>query len=85
MIIVNEELKEVFISESEGDVVVVDGTTFALTNGSIELRNLPSVYDVEVFKKVEENHIERPIPEPVEEPIFEEIIEEPIIEEEPLP
>lgn len=79
MITVNEELKEVFISESEGDVVVVDGSTFILTNGSIELRNLPSVYDVEVFKKVEENHIERPI---IEEPI-QIVPEEEIINPEP--
>jgi hypothetical protein len=81
MITINESDKSVTVTDSEGDMVRIDGNEYQLANGGISVVNLPSYFDVEVFKKVEENHIERPIPEPIEE--F--IIEEPIIEEEPLP
>jgi len=83
MIEVNQELRDVIISGTAGDYVVIDGNTFKLTNGSIELRNLPSVYDVEVYKVIEENHIERPV---IEEPIQivpEEPIEPPQAPQEP--
>lgn len=88
MININETDKSVTVTDSEGDMVRIDGNEYQLTNGGISVVNLSSYFDVEVFKKVEENHIERPIPEPIEnieEFIFEEeVIEEPIIEEEPL-
>ena len=83
MIQVNKELKDVIISESEGDIVIIDGNIYQLTNGSIELRNLPSLYDVIVYKVIEENHIERPV---IEEPIQivpEEPIEPPQAPQEP--
>jgi len=80
MITINETDKSVTITNSDGDMVRIDGNEYQLVNGGISVVNLPSFFDVEVYKKVEENHIERPIPEPVEEI---EIIEEVIIEEEP--
>jgi len=74
MITINEQDKSVTITNSEGDFVRIDGNEYQLTNGQISIVNLPSYYDVEVFHKVEENHIERPI---IEEPI-EIVPEEPI-------
>ena len=84
MITINETDKSVTVTDSEGDMVRIDGNEYQLVNGSISVVNLPSFFDVEVFKKVEENHIPKPIPELIEN-IEELIIEEPIIEEEPLP
>lgn len=72
MITVNEETKSVTISNSKGNFVRIDGSEFQLTNGAIDIVNLPSVYDVEVFKLIEKNYIPKPIVEP-------------IIQEEPLP
>lgn len=60
MITVDAESKSVTITDSEGDFVRIDGSDFQLTDGSISVVNFPSVFDVEVFKKVEESHIERP-------------------------
>lgn len=83
MITVDEVSKSVTITESEGDIVRIDGGEFQLVDGAISIVNLPSVYDVEVFKKVEENHIPKTEPDPVEELPFEEpIIEEEVFEEE---
>lgn len=67
MITINEQDKSVTITDSDGDMVRIDGNEYQLVNGGISIVNLPSFFDVEVFKKVEENHIERPIIEPVEE------------------
>lgn len=69
MITINENEKSVVITNSTGDIVRVDGSEFELVNGGIELVNLPSFYDVVVYQKIEENHIERPEPiEPIPEP-----------------
>ena len=73
MITINDEIKGVTVTNSTGDIVKIDGSEFQLTSGSIELVNLPSYYDIQVYKLVEENHIERPIvPEPeiiIDEPV----------------
>ena len=74
MIIVNEQGKLVTITDSDGDMVKIDGNEYQLVNGGISIVNLPSFFDVEVYKKVEENHIERPV---IEEPIQ-------IVPEEPI-
>lgn len=66
MITINEQDKSVTIFESDGDMVRIDGNEYQLVNGGISVVNLPSYFDVEVYKKVEENHIERPV---IEEPI----------------
>ena len=66
MITINEQDKSVTITDSDGDMVKIDGNEYQLVNGGISIVNLPSFFDVEVYKKVEENHIERPI---IEEPI----------------
>ena len=66
MITINEQDKSVTITDSDGDMVKIDGNEYQLVDGGISIVNLPSYYDVEVYKKVEENHIERPI---IEEPI----------------
>jgi len=63
VIIINEQDKSVTVTDSEGDFVRIDGNEYQLVNGGISVVNLPSFFDVEVFKKVEENHIERPQPE----------------------
>ena len=57
MITVNEQGKLVTITDSDGDMVKIDGNEYQLVNGGISIVNLPSYYDVEVYKKVEENHI----------------------------
>lgn len=83
MITINEQGKSVTITDSDGDMVKIDGNEYQLVNGGISIVNLPSYYDVEVYKKVEENHIERPI---IEEPIQivpEEPIEPPQAPQEP--
>ena len=66
MITINEQGKSVTITDSDGDMVKIDGNEYQLVDGGISIVNLPSFYDVEVYKKLEENHIERPI---IEEPI----------------
>ena len=66
MITINELNKSVTITDSEGDFVRIDGNEYQLVNGGISVVNLPSFFDVEVFKKVEENHIERPVIEVTE-------------------
>ena len=66
MITINEQDKSVTITDSDGDMVKIDGNEYQLVDGGISVVNLPSFFDVEVYKKVEENHIERPI---IEEPI----------------
>ena len=66
MITINEQDRSVTVTDSEGDIVRIDGNEYQLVDGGISVVNLPSFYDVEVYKKVEENHIERPI---IEEPI----------------
>ena len=66
MITINEQDKSVTVTDSEGDFVRIDGNEYQLVDGGISIVNLPSFYDVEVYKKLEENHIERPI---IEEPI----------------
>lgn len=71
MITINEQDKSVTIDSPNATMVRIDGNEHQLTNGQISIVNLPSYYDVEVFHKVEENHIERPV------------IEEPIIQQEP--
>ena len=83
MITINEQDKSVTITDSDGDMVKIDGNEYQLVNGGISIVNLPSYYDVEVYKKVEENHIERPT---IEEPIQivpEEPIESPQAPQEP--
>ena len=83
MITINEQDKSVTITDSDGDMVKIDGNEYQLVDGGISIVNLPSFFDVEVFKKVEENHIERPI---IEEPIQivpEEPIEPPQAPQEP--
>ena len=83
MITINEQDKSVTITDSDGDMVKIDGNEYQLVDGGISVVNLPSFYDVEVYKKVEENHIERPI---IEEPIQivpEEPIEPPQAPQEP--
>ena len=83
MITVNEQGKSVTITDSDGDMVKIDGNEYRLVDGGISVVNLPSFFDVEVYKKVEENHIERPI---IEEPIqivSEEPIESPQAPQEP--
>ena len=83
MITINEQDKSVTITDSDGDMVRIDGNEYQLVNGGISIVNLPSYFDVEVFKKIEENHIERPI---IEEPIQivpEEPIEPPQAPQEP--
>jgi len=66
LITINEQDKSVTITDSDGDMVKIDGNEYQLVDGGISIVNLPSFYDVEVYKKLEENHIERPI---IEEPI----------------
>ena len=66
MITINEQDRSVTVTDSEGDIVRIDGNEYQLVDGGISVVNLPSFFDVEVYKKVEENHIERPI---IEEPI----------------
>ena len=66
MITINEQDRSVTVTDSEGDIVRIDGNEYQLVDGGISIVNLPSYFDVEVFKKIEENHIERPI---IEEPI----------------
>ncbi|MCA0387603.1 MAG: hypothetical protein LCH52_03825 [Bacteroidetes bacterium] len=69
MITIDSGNKSVIITNSTGDIVRVDGSEFELVNGGITITNLPSFYDVEVFAKVEENHIPKPvIIEPIPEP-----------------
>ena len=83
MITINEQDKSVTITDSDGDMVKIDGNEYQLVDGGISIVNLPSFYDVEVYKKLEENHIERPI---IEEPIQivpEEPIEPPQAPQEP--
>ena len=83
MITINEQDRSVTVTDSEGDIVRIDGNEYQLVDGGISIVNLPSFYDVEVFKKIEENHIERPI---IEEPIqivSEEPIESPQAPQEP--
>ena len=83
MITINEQDKSVTITDSDGDMVKIDGNEYQLVDGGISVVNLPSFFDVEVYKKVEENHIERPI---IEEPIQimpEEPIEPPQAPQEP--
>ena len=57
-------------------MIEVDGNRFELNNGSIDLVNLPSLYDIVIYKKVEENHIPKPAPieTPIETPIEDEQI-----------
>ena len=74
MITINEQDKSVTVIDSDGDMVKIDGNEYQLVNGGISIVNLPSFFDVEVYKKVEENHIERPV---IEEPIQ-------IVPEEPI-
>ena len=66
MITINEQDRSVTITDSDGDMVRIDGNEYQLVDGGISVVNLSSFFDVEVYKKVEENHIERPI---IEEPI----------------
>ena len=83
MITINEQDRSVTVTDSEGDIVRIDGNEYQLVDGGISVVNLPSFFDVEVYKKVEENHIERPI---IEEPIQimpEEPIEPPQAPQEP--
>ena len=63
MITINEQDRSVTVTDSEGDIVRIDGNEYQLVDGGISVVNLPSFFDVEVYKKVEENHIERPQPE----------------------
>ena len=74
MITINEQDKSVTVIDSDGDMVKIDGNEYQLVNGGISIVNLPSFFDVEVYKKVEENQIERPV---IEEPIQ-------IVPEEPI-
>ena len=74
MITINEQDKSVTVIDSDGDMVKIDGNEYQLVNGGISIVNLSSFFDVEVYKKVEENHIERPV---IEEPIQ-------IVPEEPI-
>jgi len=55
MITINEQDKSVTITDSDGDMVKIDGNEYQLVDGGISIVNLPSYYDVEVYKKVEEN------------------------------
>ena len=83
MITINEQDKSVTVIDSDGDMVKIDGNEYQLVNGGISIVNLPSFFDVEVYKKVEENQIERPV---IEEPIQivpEEPIEPPQAPQEP--
>lgn len=83
MITINEQDKSVTVTDSDGDTVRIDGNEYQLVNGGISVVNLPSFYDVVVYKSIEENHIERPI---IEEPIQivpEEPIEPPQTPQEP--
>lgn len=83
MITINEQDKSVTITDSTGDMVKIDGNEYQLVDGGISVVNLPSFYDVVVYKVIEENHIERPI---IEEPIQivpEEPIEPPQTPQEP--
>ena len=61
MIVINENDRSVTITNSTGTIVKIDGNEYTLTNGGIELVNLPSFYDVVVYGVLEESHIERPI------------------------
>lgn len=83
MIVINENDRSVTITNSTGTIVKIDGNEYTLTNGGIELVNLPSFYDVVVYGVLEEIHTERPIVVE-EEIVFEEeiVIEEPIIDPE---
>lgn len=72
MITIDELNKSVSVNNANADYVIVDGQIFQLTDGSIYLSNLNTMYDVEVVQVVEENHIPKPEPEIVE-PIPEDI------------
>ena len=83
MITINEQDRSVTVTDSDGDMVKIDGNEYQLVDGGISIVNLPSFFDVEVYKKVEENQIERPV---IEEPIQivpEEPIEPPQAPQEP--
>ena len=58
MITINETDKSVTVTDSEGDMVRIDGNEYQLVNGGISVVNLPSYQHVEVYKKIEENHLE---------------------------
>ena len=72
MITIDALNKSVSVNNANADYVIVDGQIFQLTDGSIYLSNLNTMYDVEVVQVVEENHIPKPEPEIVE-PIPEDI------------
>ena len=82
MITIDELNKSVSVNNANADYVIVDGQIFQLTDGSIYLSNLNTMYDVEVVQVVEENHIPKPEPEIIPDP---EIVEQVVIEDIILP
>ena len=69
MITIDNENKGLTVTNANADYVIVDGQIFQLTDGSIYLSNLNTMYDVEVLYVTESQSIPRPV-----EPIPEEII-----------
>ena len=72
MIKINEADRSVTVVNANADYVIVDGQIFQLTDGSIYLSNLNTMYDVEVVSILESNYIPKPEPEVIPEEIISE-------------
>jgi len=72
MITIDELNKSVSVNNANADYVIVDGQIFQLTDGSIYLSNLNTMYDVEVVSILESNYIPKPEPEVIPEEIISE-------------
>ena len=70
MIKINEADRSVTVVNANADYVIVDGQIFQLTDGSIYLSNLNTMYDVEVVSILESNYIPKPEPEVIPEEII---------------
>ena len=70
MITLDELNKSVSVNNANADYVIVDGQIFQLTDGSIYLSNLNTMYDVEVASILESNYIPKPEPEVIPEEII---------------
>ena len=70
MITIDELNKSVSVNNANADYVIVDGQIFQLTDGSIYLSNLNTMYDVEVVSILESNYIPKPEPEVIPEEII---------------
>ena len=72
MITIDNENKGLTVTNANADYVIVDGQIFQLTDGSIYLSNLNTMYDVEVVSILESNYTLKPEPEVIPEEIISE-------------